>query len=73
MWDSGIQHSGFVFTQTFSTIGTFPYFCKVHGGCCGIIASVTVTDKVQITRAVYTRPRRQLSVQSTDTNSSFAA
>jgi plastocyanin len=30
-WDSGIA-SGTTFQKTFSSPGTFPYFCRVHGG-----------------------------------------
>ncbi len=29
-WDSGVASSG-TFQHTFSTTGTFPYFCQVHG------------------------------------------
>ena len=42
IWDSGVQNIGFVFSQTFSTGGTFPYYCTPHGACCGMIGSVTV-------------------------------
>jgi len=42
IWDSGVQNSGFVFSHTFSTAGTFPYYCTPHGACCGMIGSVTV-------------------------------
>ncbi len=31
IWDSGIKNSGSTFTQAFSTAGTFPYHCVVHG------------------------------------------
>lgn len=71
MWDSGIQNSGFVFSQRFTGAGTFSYYCTPHGGCCGMIGSVTVrsaTDTVQITRAQYATARRQLTVQASDTN-----
>ena len=71
MWDSGVQNSGFVFSQTFTAAGTFPYYCTPHGACCGMIGSVTVTaaaDTVQITRAQYAIARSQLTVQATDTN-----
>ncbi len=71
MWDSGVQNSGFVFNQIFSTPGTFAYYCSVHGICCGMIGSVTVTavvDTVQITRAQYASSRSQLTVQATDSN-----
>src|ERR1017187_1089708 len=31
LWDSGVFNTGHVFTNTFTSAGTFPYFCKVHG------------------------------------------
>ncbi len=71
IWDSGVQNTGATFSFTFSTPGTFPYFCTVHGGCCGMIGSVTVNqqiDTVTITKATYTTSRMQLAVQATDTN-----
>jgi len=71
LWDSGIQNSGFVFSVTFTTEGTFHYFCTPHGLCCGMVGSVTVTeatDTVQITRAQYTTSTSQLTVQATDTS-----
>jgi len=71
MWDSGVQNIGFVFNFTFTTAGTFNYYCSVHGTCCSMIGSVTVTapEVVQITRAQYTTSRSQLTVNATDTNS----
>ena len=71
LWDSGVQNSGFVFSHTFTTAGTFNYFCSPHGACCGMIGTVTVTeavDTVTITRAQYSISRSQLTVQATDTN-----
>ena len=71
LWDSGVQNSGFVFSHTFTTAGTFNYFCSPHGACCGMIGTVTVTeavDTVTITRAQYSVSRSQLTVQATDTN-----
>ena len=73
MWDSGVQNIGFTFSQTFLTAGTFPYYCTPHGGCCGMIGSVTVTeatDTVTITRALYKISLSQLTVQATDSNPS---
>lgn len=69
-WDSGILNAGATFSFTFTTVGSFPYFCSPHGTCCGMIGSVTVTevDTVVITRAQYDVARSQLSVQATDTN-----
>jgi len=43
MWDSGILNSGATFSFTFTTAGTFAYFCTVHGSCCTMIGSITVT------------------------------
>ena len=71
LWDSGVQNIGFVFNHTFPTAGTFNYFCMPHGACCGMVGTVTVTsvaDTVQITRALYTTSRSQLTVQATDSN-----
>jgi glucose/arabinose dehydrogenase/plastocyanin len=31
LWDSPIENTGFVFTNVFTSAGTFPYFCVVHG------------------------------------------
>ncbi len=73
IWDSGVQNSGFVFNQTFTSAGTFAYYCTPHGSCCGMIGSVMVTaatDTVQITRAQYTSTRSQLTVQATESDSS---
>jgi len=70
MWDSGTHSAPFTFDFTFLTAGTFNYFCTPHGGCCGMIGSVTVTevDTVLITRAQYSIARSQLTVQATDTD-----
>jgi plastocyanin len=71
LWDSGVQNVGFVFSHTFDTAGTFAYYCTPHGLCCGMVGSVMVTaatDTVQITRALYTTSRSQLTVQATDSD-----
>jgi plastocyanin len=71
MWDSGVQNLGFTFSFTFTSVGTFNYYCSPHGACCGMIGTVSVTeaiDTVQITRAQYTISRSQLTVQATDSN-----
>src|SRR5437762_8212068 len=73
MWDSGVLNSGATLSFTFTTTGTFPYFCTPHGACCGMIGSVTVTDlvdTVQITAAQYTTSLSQLVVQATHTDAS---
>src|SRR6516162_6543389 len=44
LWDSGILGQGAVFTHTFNTTGTFHYYCRVHGQCCGMVGVVTVTN-----------------------------
>jgi plastocyanin len=31
IWDSGIRSQGATFTHTFNSVGTFPYYCRVHG------------------------------------------
>src|SRR5215467_6222527 len=31
LWDSGVHNTGWVFTNVFTTPGSFPYFCIVHG------------------------------------------
>src|SRR3954447_7694543 len=31
LWDSGVFNAGHVYTNTFNSAGTFPYFCIVHG------------------------------------------
>lgn len=69
IWDSGVQNTGFVFNQLFTTAGTFAYFCSPHGSCCAMIGSVTVNapETIRVTRAQYTVARSQLTVQATDT------
>src|SRR5262245_6682164 len=42
IWDSGIRPQGATFTRTFNNTGTFPYYCTPHGGCCGMVGTVTV-------------------------------
>ncbi len=41
-WDSGVHNSGFTFDHTFSSAGTFPYFCTVHGSL--MTGTITVTQ-----------------------------
>jgi len=42
LFDSGVRNTGFVFTFTFNTPGTFPYFCIPHCSI-GMVGSVTVS------------------------------
>src|SRR5262249_16385746 len=53
LWDSGIQNTGFVFDYTFTTAGTFSYYCKPHGSCCGMIGSITVSTQAPIVGSVF--------------------
>ncbi len=41
-WNSGVLNDGATFTHVFSDPGTFPYYCSVHGSCCGMIGTVYV-------------------------------
>jgi plastocyanin len=42
IWDSGIRNQGATFTRTFNSVGTFPYYCTPHGGCCNMVGTVRV-------------------------------
>src|ERR1700738_583109 len=42
LWDSGILAQGAMFTRTFNTAGSFPYYCTVHGTCCNMVGTVVV-------------------------------
>jgi plastocyanin len=44
LWDSGILNQGAMFTQTFNAVGSFPYYCTVHGACCNMVGTVTVVN-----------------------------
>ena len=41
-WNSGVLNDGATFTHVFSDPGTFPYYCSVHGSCCGMTGIVYV-------------------------------
>jgi uncharacterized repeat protein (TIGR03806 family) len=41
LWDSGLQPTPFTFSQTFSSAGSYPYFCTAHIFV-GMVGSVTV-------------------------------
>ena len=41
-WNSGVLNNGSKYSYEFNELGTFPYYCTVHGGCCNMIGSVTV-------------------------------
>jgi PKD repeat protein len=40
--DAGVHSAGFTYDQTFSTTGTYPYFCKVHYQSYGMVGSIRV-------------------------------
>ncbi|MFZ3375968.1 MAG: dockerin type I domain-containing protein [Chthoniobacterales bacterium] len=42
LWDSGILNQGQMFSHTFNTAGSFPYYCTVHGQCCGMTGTINV-------------------------------
>jgi plastocyanin len=44
IWDSGILNQGAMFSHTFNTVGSFPYYCTVHGACCNMVGTVTVVN-----------------------------
>ena len=44
IWDSGILNQGAMFSYTFNTAGSFPYYCTVHGACCNMVGTVTVSN-----------------------------
>jgi len=43
IWNSGVHNAGATFTQTFNSIGTFPYYCVPHS-CCGMVGTVMVVN-----------------------------
>ncbi len=63
LWDSGIHGNGFVFTQTFSVPGNFPFHCVVHSGMSG---NITVT-------APPTNAPPAISILSPTNGATFAA
>jgi len=42
LWDSGVKDAGVTFTRQFDSVGTYPYYCSVHGACCAMAGVVTV-------------------------------
>ena len=44
LWDSGILNQGATFMHAFNTAGSFPYYCTVHGACCGMVGTVSVSN-----------------------------
>ncbi len=64
-FDSGVQNAGATFDRTFTTPGTFRYYCKIHGGPGGLGMSGTIT--VQAAAATPTN-----TTQPTSTNTATA-
>ena len=44
IWDSGLRPQGATFIHTFTSAGTFPYYCVPHGGCCNMVGTVVVVN-----------------------------
>ncbi len=71
LWNSGVRDSGFVFSRTFSDVGTFSYYCTPHGACCGMVGSVTVATQSSVAGAVFVNanvPRNQVLMYSRGDN-----
>ena len=45
LWDSDILNEGDTFRQTFTQVGTFPYFCTIHGSI--MTATITVVETLE--------------------------
>jgi plastocyanin len=43
LWDSGVNNVPHSFTNTFTTAGTFPYYCSIHFGE-GMVGNIIVTN-----------------------------
>ena len=57
LWDSGILSQGAMFTHTFNAAGSFPYYCTVHGACCGMTGMVTVVNSMPTPTPTPTPPK----------------
>lgn len=50
LWDSGLYNAGYTYTRTFSSAGSFPYYCTFHGFTGSItVQAVNVPPSVTIT------------------------
>ena len=56
LWDSGINSTGFTFTQTFDNAGNFPYHCTVHSF---MTAAITVHGATNMSPTITTQPKNQ--------------
>src|SRR5262245_29867608 len=43
IWDSGVRSQGATFTHTFNNVGTFRYYCRVHGEVGTVIVTSATT------------------------------
>jgi plastocyanin len=44
IWDSGILNQGAMFSHTFNSIGSFPFYCTPHGALFGMVGTITVAN-----------------------------
>ena len=44
LWDSTVLNEGAVFSHTFNSAGSFPYYCTPHGALFGMTGMVTVSN-----------------------------
>ena len=60
LWNSGIHTAPFTFTHTFSNVGTFAYYCTIHGAdngngtASGMAGTITVVSPINA--ALVTQP-----------------
>jgi plastocyanin len=74
IWDSGILNQGAMFSHTFNTVGSFPYYCTPHGACCNMVGTVTVVNPTPTptpTPAVTTNPATNVASFSATLNGSL--
>ncbi|MDB5352977.1 MAG: LigC protein [Planctomycetota bacterium] len=70
-WDSGVHTPGFTFDHTFTNIGTFPYYCSIHGfdngngTAGGMSGSVAVTAAPALQSIAVTPANPSLSIGTT--------
>jgi plastocyanin len=60
LWDSGLHFAPFNFTRTFNTVGTFSYFCTLHGvaGMQGVVNVVPLPARPNVAPAPARATRR---------------
>jgi plastocyanin len=44
LWDSGILNQGAMFSHTFNSVGSFPFYCTPHGALFGMVGTITVAN-----------------------------